>query len=189
MEREAYACEVPGFRMDKGDLAPAPLWTDVSTFDGRPFRGLVDCVLGGFPCQDISVAGKRAGIDGERSGFWKQFRRIIEEVQPRLVIVENVARLVKAGLEVVLGDLAALGFDAEGYFRASDVGATHSRDRLFLLAYNNNNRLEGVGAAEYSTASGRHSGTTLTDRAVRRGQRPTPRRARATTNQRARERQ
>lgn len=148
VEREAYACEVLASRMDKGDLAPAPLWTDVSTFDGRPFRGLVDCVLGGFPCQDISVAGKRAGIEGERSGLWKQFRRIIEEVQPRLVIVENVARLVKAGLEVVLGDLAALGFDAEwGTLRASDVGATHSRDRLFLLAYNNNNRLEGVGGS------------------------------------------
>ena len=136
VEREAYACEVLASRMEAGDLAPAPLWTDVSTFDGRPFRGLVDIVAGGFPCQDISVAGKRAGIKGERSGLWSQFKRIVGEVQPRLVVVENVARLVKEGLEVVLSDLAELGFDAEwGTLRASDVGATHHRNRLFLVAW------------------------------------------------------
>lgn len=136
VEREAYACEVLASRMEKDDLDPAPIWTDVSTFDGEPFRGLVDIILGGFPCQDISVAGKRAGIGGERSGLWKQFARIVEEVQPRLVFIENVAALRSSGLEVVLEDLASLGYDAEwGTLRASDVGATHHRDRLFLVAF------------------------------------------------------
>lgn len=144
VEREAYACEVLASRMEKGDMAPAPIWTDVSTFDGRPFRGLVDCVSGGFPCQDISVAGKQEGITGKRSGLWKQFARIVSEVQPRLVFIENVAALRTNGLEVVLEDLAALGFDAEwGTLRASDVGATHHRDRLFILAYSRREREHG----------------------------------------------
>lgn len=136
VEREAYACEVLVSRMEKGDVDPAPVWTDVSTFDGRPFRGLVDVVSGGFPCQDISVAGKRAGITGARSGLWKQYLRIVSEVQPRLVFIENVAALRTSGLEVVLEDLASLGYDAEwGTLRASDVGATHHRDRVFILAH------------------------------------------------------
>src|SRR5262249_38070938 len=72
----------------------------------------IDVICGGFPCQDISVAGKRAGIDGERSGLWSEFARIIGEVRPRYVIVENVAALLGRGLSRVLGDLASLGYDA-----------------------------------------------------------------------------
>jgi DNA (cytosine-5)-methyltransferase 1 len=108
----------------------------VSTFDGKPWRGVVDLVAGGFPCQDISAAGKGSGIiEGERSGLWREFARIIREVEPRYVFVENVSALIVRGLDVVLGDLAALGFDAEwGVFRASDVGAPHRRERVFILA-------------------------------------------------------
>lgn len=135
VEREAYACEVLATRMEEEALAPAPIWSDVSTFDGRPWCGVVDCIFGGFPCQDISNAGKRAGITGARSGLWREFARIIAEVQPRLVFIENVAALVARGLETVLADLAALGFDAEwGCLRASDVGAPHGRNRVFILA-------------------------------------------------------
>jgi DNA (cytosine-5)-methyltransferase 1 len=135
VEREAYACEVLASRMEKEDLDPAPIWTDVSTFDGRPFRGLVDIISGGFPCQDISVAGKQEGIGGKRSGLWKQYLRIVDEVRPGLVIIENVSALVTKGLEVVLYDLASLGYDAAwGTLRASDVGATHRRDRIFIVA-------------------------------------------------------
>jgi hypothetical protein len=113
VEREAYAAAALVARMEEKALVPAPVWDDVTTFDGRAWRGVVDCVAGGFPCQDISNAGKREGIEGERSGLWTHFARIIGEVGPQLVFVENVGALVVRGLDVVLGDLAALGFDAE----------------------------------------------------------------------------
>jgi site-specific DNA-cytosine methylase len=136
VERESYAAGVLATRMEAGDLAPAPIWSDVRTFEGGPWRGRVDCVAGGFPCQDISNAGKREGIEGERSGLWSEFARIIREVGPRFVFVENVGALVVRGLDRVLGDLASLGFDAEwGCFRADEVGAPHRRERLFILAY------------------------------------------------------
>ena len=94
-----------------------------------------DVLCGGFPCQDISNAGKRAGIDGERSGLWAEYTRVIGELRPRYVIVENVAALLGRGLERVLGDLAALGFDAEWHcIPASAVGAPHRRDRLWIVA-------------------------------------------------------
>jgi len=95
-----------------------------------------DIICGGFPCQDISNAGKRIGIGGARSGLWSEFARIVRDLRPRVVFVENVAALVARGIDVVLGDLAACGFDAEwGMFRASDVGAPHRRERVFILAY------------------------------------------------------
>lgn len=95
----------------------------------------IDAICGGFPCQDISVAGKGAGIEGERSGLWSEYARIIGEVRPRYVIVENVAALLGRGLSRVLGDLAALGFDAEWHcIPASAVGAPHRRDRVWIVA-------------------------------------------------------
>lgn len=159
VEREAYAAAVLVSRMEEGRLDPAPVWSDVATFDGRPWRGVVDFIAGGFPCQDISNAGQRAGIiDGERSGLWREYARIIGEVRPRFVFVENVRPLLVRGIDSVLGDLAALGFDAEWCnLRASDVGAPHVRDRLFLLAYANG-RLQAeqprrVGGARGSGAT------------------------------------
>jgi site-specific DNA-cytosine methylase len=98
--------------------------------------GRVDVLSGGFPCQDISNAGKRAGIDGERSGLWSEYARIIRELRPRYVVVENVAALLGRGMERVLGDLAACGYDAEWQsIRASDVGAPHRRERIWIVAY------------------------------------------------------
>lgn len=136
VERETYAAAILAARMADGSLAQAPIWSDVSAFDGRPWRGVVDLVAGGFPCQDVSHAGPRLGLEGERSGLWSEYRRIVGEVQPRLVFVENVAALVVRGLDRVLSDLAALGFDAEwGVVSACSAGAPHARDRLFLLAY------------------------------------------------------
>jgi DNA (cytosine-5)-methyltransferase 1 len=96
----------------------------------------VDVLSGGFPCQDISNAGKRAGIDGERSGLWSEYARIIRELRPRYVVVENVAALLGRGMERVLGDLAACVYDAEWQsIRASDVGAPHRRERIWIVAY------------------------------------------------------
>lgn len=110
------------------------LHDDVRTF--HPVPGSCDIVTGGFPCQDISCAGKRTGIEGERSGLWREFFRIICEVEPRFVFVENSPMLIHGGLGRVLGDLASVGFDAEWEcIPASSVGAPHVRDRIWILAY------------------------------------------------------
>ena len=102
----------------------------------------VDILSGGFPCQDISVAGKQAGIDGERSGLWSEFYRIIGELQPRFVVIENVANLVSLGLGRVLADLAQIGYDAEWQIiSANDVGAPHLRKRIWIVAYPPKQRL------------------------------------------------
>ena len=115
-------------------------WPNVERFDDVRLVGAhnlarVDVVCGGFPCQDISNAGRRAGIDGARSGLWSEFARIIRELRPRLVLVENVAALLVRGIDRVLGDLAESGYDAEwDCIPACAFGAPHSRERLFLVA-------------------------------------------------------
>jgi DNA (cytosine-5)-methyltransferase 1 len=135
VEWEPYAACVLASRQNDGVLPPFPIWDDVQTFDGRPWRGIVDVISGGFPCQDISAAGKGAGIDGERSGMWREMARIIHEVRPRFVFVENSPMLTSRGLGVVLGDLASMGFDARwGVLGAADVGAPHQRDRIWIRA-------------------------------------------------------
>jgi DNA (cytosine-5)-methyltransferase 1 len=109
----------------------------------------VDVLCGGFPCQDISNAGKRAGIDGERSGLWGEYARVIGELRPRYVIVENVSALLGRGIERVLGDLAALGFDAEWHcIPAAAVGAPHRRDRVWIVAYARSEQHEGASDAD-----------------------------------------
>jgi DNA (cytosine-5)-methyltransferase 1 len=99
-------------------------------------RYWVDVLCGGFPCQDTSNAGKRVGIGGPQSGLWKQFRRIISVLRPRVVVVENAGSLNSRGLDVVLGDLAEIGFDAEwSSVSACSMGAPHTRDRMFIVAH------------------------------------------------------
>lgn len=96
----------------------------------------VDVICGGFPCVDLSFAGKGAGLAGARSGLWFEYLRLVRELRPRFVVIENVAALVTRGLDVVLGGLAEAGYDAVWFtLRASDVGATHQRERLFIVAY------------------------------------------------------
>lgn len=139
VERDAYAAQILAQRQNDGILEPFPIWSDVCSFDGKAWRGIVDVVSGGFPCQDISAAGKGAGIEGERSGMWKEMARIIGEVRPKYAFVENSPMLTTRGLGVVLADLAALGFDAEwGVLSAADVGANHKRERIWILGYANN---------------------------------------------------
>lgn len=123
-------------RQRDGILPRFPIWDDVQTFDGKPWRGRVDVVSGGFPCQDISSAGKGKGIAGERSGMWSQMARIIGEVEPRWVLVENSPMLTSRGLGAVLRDLAEMGYDAEwGVLGAVDAGAPHKRDRIWIVAH------------------------------------------------------
>jgi DNA (cytosine-5)-methyltransferase 1 len=135
VEWESYPASVLCARQNDGLLPPFPIWDDVQTFDGKPWRGIVDVVSGGFPCQDISAAGKGAGINGERSGMWGEMARIIHEVRPRFVFVENSPMLTSRGLGRVLGDLASMGFDARwGVLGAADIGANHQRDRIWIVA-------------------------------------------------------
>ena len=118
-------------------------WDDVRTFAKECSAERVDVICGGFPCQDISNAGKRAGIDGERSGLWSEYARIIRTLRPRYVVVENVAALLVRGMGRVLGDLAACGFDAEwGILSACMFGFPHSRERLFCVANSCDVRLQ-----------------------------------------------
>jgi DNA (cytosine-5)-methyltransferase 1 len=137
VEWEPYPASVLCARQNDGFLPPFPVWDDVQTFDGKPWRGIVDVVSGGFPCQDISAAGRGEGIDGERSGMWREMARIIHEVRPRFVFVENSPMLTSRGLGRVLGDLASMGFNARwGVLGAADVGAPHQRDRIWIVGKN-----------------------------------------------------
>jgi DNA (cytosine-5)-methyltransferase 1 len=150
VEWEPYPASVLCARQNDGFLPPFPIWDDIQTFDGRPWRGIVDVVSGGFPCQDISAAGKGAGIDGERSGMWREMARVVSEVRPRFVFVENSPMLVTRGLERVLGDLTSLGYDTRWtVMGAADVGAPHQRDRIWIrAALSNSNCRNGDGGSE-----------------------------------------
>jgi len=137
VEWEQYPASVLCARQNDGLLPPFPIWDDVQTFDGTAWQGIVDVVSGGFPCQDISTAGKGGGITGSRSSMWKHMARIIGEVRPQYAFVENSPMLTNRGLGTVLGDLASLGFDAEwGVLSAADVGANHKRDRIWIVGKN-----------------------------------------------------
>ena len=137
VEWEAYPASVLCARQNDKILPTFPIWDDVQTFEGKPWRGIVDVVSGGFPCQDISAAGKGDGLDGERSGMWKEMARIISEVRPKYTFIENSPMLTTRGLERVLADLASMGFDAEwGVLSAADVGANHRRDRIWIVGKN-----------------------------------------------------
>ena len=118
-----------------------PIYGDIRelTADTLQADGIgIDAICGGFPCQDISTAGEGAGIEGERSGLWSEYARLIGELRPQVVFVENVAALLGRGLDKVLGDLASLGYDAEWHcIPASACGAHHHRDRLWIVAYPN----------------------------------------------------
>jgi DNA (cytosine-5)-methyltransferase 1 len=135
VEWNSHAAGVLVSRQNDGSLTPFPIWDDVQTFDGKPWRGIVDVVSGGFPCQDISAQGKRAGIDGEKSGMWRHMARIIGEVRPRFAFIENSPELVNSGLDRVLCDLTSMGFDARwGTIPAAASGAPHLRNRIWLVA-------------------------------------------------------
>jgi DNA (cytosine-5)-methyltransferase 1 len=141
VEIEDYPRRVLLQRQADGLLPRFPIWDDICTFDGKPWAGKVDVISGGFPCQDISAAGKGAGIDGERSGMWGEMARIICEVQPRFVFVENSPMLTSRGLGRVLGDLAKMGFDAKwGVLGADAIGLPHHRERIWVLATNNDSK-------------------------------------------------
>lgn len=136
--RHAFFCEVDPFcRSILAKHWPGvPLYEDVRKLIGSEVPP-VDVLCGGFPCQDVSQGGRRAGIkEGTRSGLWYEYARLIGEIQPRYVIIENVRGLLSCGIEIVLRDLAALGYDAEWeVLPAAALGAPHHRERVFIVAY------------------------------------------------------
>lgn len=149
VEREAFAVAHLVAAIEQGLLAEAAIWSDVRTFDGRPFRGLVDGLIGGIPCQPHSLAGKRKGQDDERD-LWSAARRIIVHARPWFVVIENVEGMLSSGGAVrVVGDLRKLGFTVEiGLFSATEAGASHQRNRVFIVAVADDDRglgREGAG--------------------------------------------
>lgn len=131
-----YAQAVLISRMRDGGLDEAPLWSDVSAFDGKPWCGKVDIVFGGFPCQDVSIAGKQVGItEGKRSGLWKEFARIIREVGPRFVLVENVTGLLMGGVsELFLEIWPTWGLMLDGKcYQPEQLAPPISENESFLL--------------------------------------------------------
>ncbi|WP_157642473.1 DNA cytosine methyltransferase [Burkholderia ubonensis] len=151
VEREASAAGQLVALMEEGALDPAPVWSDLLTFDGAAWRGRVDCVIAGFPCQDLSVAGRRAGLDGKRSGLFFNVVDIAEACGAWLLFLENVSGIVSATAAVVdeedgelleraasrvVGELADRGWYAEWiHIRADDVGGSHQRERWFCIAW------------------------------------------------------
>jgi DNA (cytosine-5)-methyltransferase 1 len=146
-------CEINPFarRVLAKNWPEVPCFDDVRTLtrDALAERGIaVDVICGGFPCQDISLAGEGAGIEGARSGLWGEIARLVRELRPRILLVENVAALLSRGMDKVLGDLAACGYDAEwDCIPASAVGAPHRRDRVWLIAYPGGEQHQGQGDA------------------------------------------
>lgn len=146
VEIDTYCQQVLSARQKDGCLPWFPIFGNVTTFDGKPWRGLVDVVSGGFPCTDLSAArtnndknGKQRGIKGPSSGLWTHQRRIIGEVQPRFAFIENSPQLRTRGLSVVLRDLAAMGFNARwGVLGGRQFGADHIRERFWIVATNTN---------------------------------------------------
>jgi len=125
-----------------------PRWDDVRTFTGDGFEK-PDVICGGFPCQDISPAGKKAGIGGNRSGLWSEFARIIRVLRPRFAVVENSADLLHRGANEVFGDLAAIGYQFEwDVLSACSFGAPHSRERVFIVADSDGSFVRTSGAAK-----------------------------------------
>lgn len=136
VEIENYLRRVLLARQRDGILPRFPIWDDIRTFSGAEWRGRVDVVTGGFPCQDISCTGTRVGIKGRKSKLWVEMARVVGEVQPSFVLVENVPDLLKRGLSTVLGDLACLGYNARwGVLGSEATGAVHKRQRIWILAY------------------------------------------------------
>lgn len=143
--RTVAYCEIDSFcvsvllsRMADGRLPVAPIWDDVRTLDGTALRGCVDIVIGGFPCQDVSKAGRCAGLDGERSGLYRELVRLVAQTQPVFVYLENVAA-IRRHAHRVIGELADMGFDSRwGHVSAQHAGAPHIRDRWWCLAANPN---------------------------------------------------
>lgn len=140
VERESHPAAALVARMEDEALAPAPVWSDLRSFDGRPWRGRVHLVTAGYPCQPFSLAGKRAG-DADPRHLWPDVARIVDEVRPEWVFCENVEGHLSLGFADVVASLRGLGYATKaGLFTARETGASHRRRRLFLLGHADGDR-------------------------------------------------
>lgn len=156
VERDTFAAAILVARMAEQTMDRAPIWDDVATFDGLPWRGKVDLITAGFPCQPFSQAGRKAGTNDDR-WLWPDVRRVIADVEPALVFLENVPPVVKKGLPRILSDLAQLGFDAEWEcLGADDCGAPQIRRRFWLLAYRDSDGLQSIRREPHHNRQSRH---------------------------------
>ena len=145
-EIEAFACANLVAKMEAGCLDAAPIWTDVKTFPWEEFRGKVDILSGGYPCQPFSAAGKRLGKDDPRH-LWPWIADGIRVCRPAMCFFENVEGHISLGLREVIGELEEIGYRATfGVFSAAEVGATHQRKRLFILAHDTSVGVQGYWA-------------------------------------------
>ena len=167
VEIEDYPRRVLLQRQADGFLPRFPVWDDICTFDGHPWRGKVDVISGGFPCQDISAAGKGDGLDGERSGLWTHMARVVSEVRPPFVFVENSPMLTTRGGTRVIADLTQMGYDTRWtVMGAADIGAPHQRDRMWIVAYSSSfggkaGLADTQGGQERDTDQSQHSSANL----------------------------
>ena len=144
-EIEAACIENALAKMEEGRIDPAPIWTDLKTFPWESFRGKVDILSGGYPCQPFSSAGKRRGADDPRH-LWPHIANGIRLCQPAICFFENVEGHISLGLSTVISDLEELGYRVSwGIFSASEVGAPHQRKRVFILAHRDGERGEELG--------------------------------------------
>ena len=156
VEREAFSVATLVSAMEQGLLHPAPVWSDARTFDGRAWRGAVDGLIGGIPCQPHSLAGRKQGSNDARD-LWSTARRIIVQSRAWFVVIENVGGMLSAGSDEIAGaqrvfrDLHKLGFQVEGgLFTASEVGASHQRERIIILAVADSDNKQRRGQYEFS---------------------------------------
>lgn len=141
-EINSYCQAVLLSRMAEGDLPLAPIWDDVKTLTSHEIPP-VDCIYGGFPCQDISIAGRGRGLESERSGLFFEIIRLAREIRPKFIFLENVAEIINRGGVRVIGELASIGYDVRWItISASFIGAFHKRQRWFALAYATNKRCQ-----------------------------------------------
>ena len=163
VEWESYAASTLVARMEAQELDNAPIWDDVKTFDGKPWRGIVDILSGGYPCQPFSDAGLRRGTSDPRHLF-PHFARIIRECEPTLCFFENVGAHLRLGFREVKSELENLHYRVEaGLFSAEQIGAPHERERLFILAV-----AERAGRREMELSSPRQQSQQQTNQSFRR---------------------
>ena len=161
-EIDTYCQSVLLSRMLDGSLDRAPIWDDIRNFDGSTFSGYIDIIFGGFPCQDISVAGKGVGLEGERSGLFFEIVRLAKEIKPKFIFLENVPAITSRGGLRVVREITAMGYDCRWcVISAASVGALHRRERWFLLAHSKHDgassseNRRGIGEC---TSSGKEQG-------------------------------
>jgi DNA (cytosine-5)-methyltransferase 1 len=166
VEIEAFAAAILAHQMEQGYLDAAPIWSNLKTFPSGLFQGHVDMVIGGYPCQPFSVAGKRRGEEDPRH-LWPFIRDIIGELHPDLCFFENVRGHLKLGFKQVWGDLRGLGHEVEcGIFSAAEIGATHRRERLFILAHSTRHGGDGPEWEAGSRGGVRQTGDAMAHRDI-----------------------